>query len=600
MKSCNESLRESIEAYEEKIDMLENTLLPESEEQLQAAIQELERYKDSDNETRSEICEYEEAVEKLKKELQTIRDEKEEERANFQTLNEDSSQAYAHMQQEITDKNKVIRQLEERLKSIEERLAFETEKVEKAAEHIRALASQMDQRVGDLEASLSDSLEQLKRATSEKEGLEQELTDAIEQISKDSEFKEGVLSKNTAQSAALKEMDEQRKQMERRIEQLDEQLRTTKSERDDAQSQMETFNEREEELFVRLRESDRVRRNLHNRVMQLSGNIRVYVRVRPALPCETKTSEEPLVPSGGKKRKHIDMEEEALFRYPGMGAPSSKKSALGADDPTKNLVEVTEPKKDRGGLSDRRKKWMFGFDHVFNPSHGQEDIWEAAEPLVQSAIDGFNVTVFAYGQTGSGKTFTMLGESGNEGLISRSVRKLFDAKREIEDLSRGESKVDLSVELLEIYNEKVRDLLSSNIDPDGQELSLKITGNQVAGNVTLPASSEAEVAKILDKAQKRRCVKATASNAVSSRSHMLFTIHFQVSSKSGMSREGKLNVCDLAGSERLGKSNANAHVGVSGCLLPTYYIVPTARCTNFSMLSFSPVGCTFEGNKAYQ
>jgi hypothetical protein len=52
-----------------------------------------------------------------------------------------------------------------------------------------------------------------------------------------------------------------------------------------------------------------------------------------------------------------------------------------------------EPKKDRGGLSDHGKKLMYGFDLVFNPSHGQENIWEATEPLVQSAIDGFNITV---------------------------------------------------------------------------------------------------------------------------------------------------------------------------------------------------------------
>jgi hypothetical protein len=74
----------------------------------------------------------------------------------------------------------------------------------------------------------------------------------------------------------------------------------------------------------------------------------------------------------------------------------------------------------------------------------------------------------------------------------------------------------------------------------------------------------------LGKAQKRRCVKATASNAVSSRrSHLLFTLHFKTSSKSGVSREGKLNICDSAGSERLSKSstsaNDNAYVG--GALL---------------------------------
>jgi hypothetical protein len=67
---------------------------------------------------------------------------------------------------------------------------------------------------------------------------------------------------------------------------------------------------------------------------------------------------------------------------------------------------------------------------VFSPNQGQEDVWEATEPLVQSAIDGFNVCIFTYGQTGSGKTYTMLSEPPNEGLIARSVSKLFEAKHE--------------------------------------------------------------------------------------------------------------------------------------------------------------------------
>jgi Kinesin motor domain len=161
------------------------------------------------------------------------------------------------------------------------------------------------------------------------------------------------------------------------------------------------------------------------------------------------------------------------------------------------------------------------------------------------------------------KTFTLLGEPGNEGLVYRSVQKLFEAKREAEELSRGDTQVELSVELLEIYNEKVRDLLAPNSGPDGHEIVLKVTSNEVVGNMVLQAENEKDVAGILDVAQKRRCVKATASNAVSSRSHMLFTIHFNVTSKSGVKRSGRLNICDLAGSERLGKSQANAHVGVS-------------------------------------
>jgi kinesin family protein C1 len=327
-----------------------------------------------------------------------------------------------------------------------------------------------------------------------------------------------------------------------------------------------------ETLFQKLRASDQVRRDLHNRVMQLSGNIRVYVRVRPALPSELEESTEAAAKAPatrGQKRKHESMDQdESPFSFPGQLAGldermAKKSKSFGADDPTKNILEVTEPYKDRGGLSDRKKKWTFGFDHIFDPSHGQDDIWNATEPLVQSAIDGFNVCVLAYGQTGSGKTFTMLGEAGNEGIVTRAVEKLFNAKKEIEDMSRGEKKAELSVELLEVYNEKVRDLLVPNSGSDGQDISLKVTANEAVGSKIVPVASQEEVLNILDKAQKRRCVKATSSNAVSSRSHMIFTILFNVTSKSGASRVGKLHVCDLAGSERLGKSNANERVASS-------------------------------------
>lgn len=566
MKTRSDALEQTIKEYEETIDTLENQLLPESEKQLQQALDDLENHKEAEASARLKVNEYEEAVSELKSQVETLRSEKEEERANFQALNEESSQAYQLMTMQLNDKDSLIQSLREKLKTAQNRLTIESKKVLKTTEDMKNLNLKVDKRVKNLEDSLADLLKQLEKSTRDKEELQQKLTDALDKIRSDRELKDEAQLESSKKADALKAMDKEKFLMLKRIDELEVQLKETRKERDYAQSRMATFNDREEELFNKLRESDRVRRSLHNRVMQLSGNIRVYVRVRPALPGEeelSKSSTKNLSGSKSKKRKHIEMHGESFFNYPGMGGSSTKKSATGADDPTKNLIEVTEPWKDRGGLSERRKKHRFGFDHVFNPSHGQEDIWEATDPLVQSAIDGFNVTIFAYGQTGSGKTFTMLGEPGNEGIVTRSVRKLFQAKSDIEALSRGESNVELSLELLEIYNEKVRDLLAPNGGLEGEELSLKITGNEVVGNVLLPVSNEADILNVLKKAQKRRCVKATASNAVSSRSHMLFTIHFQVISKNGMARSGKINICDLAGSERLGKSKSNSMVGVS-------------------------------------
>jgi kinesin family protein C1 len=384
------------------------------------------------------------------------------------------------------------------------------------------------------------------------------------------------LQELVAQERERREKVEQRaKEMEQKSHGLERNLKETLEERDAARNNMQGFNEREEELYRKLRESDRIRREMHSRIMQLMGNIRVFVRVRPPLPGEIEEEKRKIAESqenrrtsiasvdSNKKRKRdsVAPKEEVPFRFPGVYDRDDKKHqmAAGMDDLTKNIIEVQEPYKDRGGLKDRRKKWRFCFDDVFSPNHGQEDVWEAAEPLVQSAVDGFNVTLFAYGQTGSGKTYTMLGEEGNQGIIGRAVKKMFEAKQEMEDLSKGTTKVSLSVELLEVYNEKVRDLLSPDRD---QELA--VTSQEVVGNIVVPTSTKEDVLHVLSLAQSRRCVKKTLSNSESSRSHMIFTVHFDVTTKDGMQRTGKLNICDLAGSERLSKSGAHL---VGGALL---------------------------------
>lgn len=150
----------------------------------------------------------------------------------------------------------------------------------------------------------------------------------------------------------------------------------------------------------------------------------------------------------------------------------------------------------------------------------------------------------------------MLGEEGiNEGIIGRTVRKLFDEKQKIIDLSRNTTSISMFVELLEIYNEKVYDLMTS----DKEEI--KVTSNEVVGNILVETKTAEDVLQILKLAQSRRCVKATNSNAVSSRSHLIFTIHFNALMDDTKTRKGKINICDLAGSERLSKSGAN-YVGV--------------------------------------
>ena len=97
-----------------------------------------------------------------------------------------------------------------------------------------------------------------------------------------------------------------------------------------------------------------------------------------------------------------EAEAECPFHFPSLadrGADAGPRAAAAAGhasfhDLTKQTLVLTEPRKDRGGLKERRRKWKFGFDRVFHQDHGQEDVWAAAAPLVQSAVDGFHVCMF--------------------------------------------------------------------------------------------------------------------------------------------------------------------------------------------------------------
>jgi Kinesin motor domain len=168
----------------------------------------------------------------------------------------------------------------------------------------------------------------------------------------------------------------------------------------------------------------------------------------------------------------------------------------------------------------------------------------------------------------------MLGEEGNLGLISRAVQLLFAQKKEMEESSLGKIKVTILVELLEVYNEKIRDLLSKE-----KNQNLAMASNDVVGNRVVATSTVEEVMTYLTLAQTRRCVKATASNSESSRSHMVFTLQFNATTTDGdevHERNGKLNICDLAGSERLNKSGAHM-IGVRDRLSLLYLLMKPTR-----------------------
>ena len=209
------------------------------------------------------------------------------------------------------------------------------------------------------------------------------------------------------------------------------------------------------------------------------------------------------------------------------------------------------------GLSGKKQK-TFYFDYVFPPTSSQSTVFEhGALPLVDSVFRGYNCTLFAYGQTGSGKTFTMEGEIGDrdlEGLIPRMVRALFD---QIASDDGAGHEFSIKVSYVEIYNEQVNDLL----DPTKRNLHIQGDSSDGFGvsikNVTEAYVSEPrDVFAQLHNGYVNRSVASTNMNQDSSRSHAVFTLKLEMKKPDGSLRKSKLMMVDLAGSEKVRKTNA--------------------------------------------
>uniref|UniRef100_A0A8D0DGR2 Kinesin family member 13B n=1 Tax=Sander lucioperca TaxID=283035 RepID=A0A8D0DGR2_SANLU len=181
------------------------------------------------------------------------------------------------------------------------------------------------------------------------------------------------------------------------------------------------------------------------------------------------------------------------------------------------------------------------------------------ESLLRNAFQGYNACIFAYGQTGSGKSYTMMGSGDQPGLIPRLCSALFDRTQKEQ---REEESFTVEVSYMEIYNEKVRDLL----DPKGGRQTLrvrehKVLGPYVDGLSRLAVASYKDIESLMSEGNKSRTVAATNMNEESSRSHAVFNIiltHTLKDLQSGTSGEkvSRLSLVDLAGSERAAKTGA--------------------------------------------
>ncbi|KAK2988431.1 hypothetical protein RJ640_023978, partial [Escallonia rubra] len=295
-------------------------------------------------------------------------------------------------------------------------------------------------------------------------------------------------------------------------------------------------------------------RKLHNEVQELKGNIRVYCRIRPFL-------------SG-------QMGKQSIVEYVGENGE----------------LAVVNPSKQ--GKEGRRS---FKFNKVYGPAATQAEVFLDTRPLIQSVLDGYNVCIFAYGQTGSGKTYTMTGPEGASeedwGVNYRALNDLF----QISQARKSTFAYEIAVQMVEIYNEQVRDLLSGSgsqkrypfhyaltcyaiskimyscflyvsfdIEKSFCFLDLHTLGilstSQPSGlavpDATMqPVNSTSDVLELMEIGLKNRAKGATALNERSSRSHSVLTIHVRgMDLKTTSYIRGSLHLVDLAGSERVDRS----------------------------------------------
>ncbi|XP_060587224.1 kinesin-like protein klp-3 isoform X2 [Ruditapes philippinarum] len=265
------------------------------------------------------------------------------------------------------------------------------------------------------------------------------------------------------------------------------------------QSEKGTKNEIEEVRALYRKEALQ-RRLLYNQLQELRGNIRVFCRVRK-------------------------------------------------DDRAENCLKFPSDQ-DVIATSQGQKK-MFNFDRVFDPSSTQEAVFEDTKPIITSCADGYNVCLLAYGQTGSGKTFTMMGPDSNPGINIRAMKELFQVCSERKETMS----FTLTVSLVEIYNETIQDLLTN----DAKTLELRTAGNkvQIPGLTEHEIKNVDDVKRIMAMGDKNRSVASTKMNSTSSRSHLVLMLAVEGHDKvtSAITR-GTLVLCDLAGSERISKTEA--------------------------------------------
>lgn len=271
------------------------------------------------------------------------------------------------------------------------------------------------------------------------------------------------------------------------------------------------FEAEKNDVKIKYEREYKERKKLYNKLQDIKGNIRVFARCRPLLKHE------------------LDKNAQQICTFPDAESISI--------------------------MDSKNETQRFRFDRVFDQASENSFVYsETVQPYVRSVLDGYNVTIFAYGQTGSGKTFTM------NSVNSNAINDIFEKK--YCDTFQQEWDISIKVSMLEIYNETIIDLLNQNNSNIDYKIRNDVKNNIifVEGLQCCPVENANDVFKLMEKGSKNRTIAQTQMNAESSRSHSLLILYINGKNKvNNIEFSSKLNLIDLAGSERVKKSKVEGN-----------------------------------------
>eukprot|EP01041_Mallomonas_annulata_P000191 gene191-337_t len=315
-------------------------------------------------------------------------------------------------------------------------------------------------------------------------------------------------------------------------------------------------------LRQKLHESETSRRKLHNQLQEIRGNIRVFVRCRPLLTCDTAsttTNTTNTANTNNSNNMESDGANTTCVRFHGDGSSIS-------------LVGLP-----RGAGN------VFTFDNVFQMNSSQDDVFSEVTDLIQSSLDGYRV---GYNDRDRG-----MNRDRDRGILPRAMEQIIERASSLIEIGW---EVSCTMSIVELYNEELRDLL---VSPSEERIKLKICQHN-AGRGVLVEGLESrtidmnsmevgctQLENVMNIASKHRTIATTNMNEQSSRSHVLYMFEISCTNKMhGISTYGGLRLVDLAGSERLDRTGT---LGDAVRLRETVNINKSLSCLSDVFLSLN-------------